>query len=141
MGALLLAALVLSGAVSAAGSEGPDVSGLQVDPASALAVGSPLGAAGKTVNAVVRLTDAPLAVAYKQAGGMTKEQQQTYVRGLRAKQDALLFAPQSRRSRARKAGNLRLTPLCSRGNQGSEVETRAPKWPCRTRRLSSATRR
>ncbi len=77
------------GAVSAAGSEGPDVSGLQVDPASALAVGSPLGAAGKTVNAVVRLTDAPLAVAYKQAGGMTKEQQQTYVRGLRDKQDAL----------------------------------------------------
>src|SRR5207302_5563246 len=87
--ALLLAALVLSGAVGAAGSEGPDVAGLQVDPASALAVGSPLGAAGKTVNAVVRLTDAPLAVAYKQAGGMTKEQQQTYVRGLRDKQDAL----------------------------------------------------
>src|SRR2546422_4775486 len=89
LGALLLAALVLSGAVSAAGSEGPDVSGLQVDPASALATGSPLAAAGQTVNAVVRLTDAPLAVAYKQAGGMTKEQQQAYVRGLRDKQDAL----------------------------------------------------
>ena len=89
LGALLFAALVLSGAVSAAGSEGPDASGLQLDPASALAVGSPLGAVGRTVNAVVRLTDAPLAVAYKQAGGMTKEQQQTYVRGLRDKQDAL----------------------------------------------------
>ena len=89
VGALLIAALVLGGAVSAAAIDGPDVSELQLDPASALAAGSPLGAAGKTVNAVVRLTDAPLAVAYKQAGGMTREQQQAYVRGLRDKQDAL----------------------------------------------------
>ncbi len=87
--ALLLSALVIGGAVSAASLEGPDVSGLAIDPASALAAGSPIGTAGKTVNAVVQLADAPLAVAYKQAGGMTKDQQQAYVRGLKDKQNAL----------------------------------------------------
>src|SRR5437899_10349632 len=80
LGALLLAALVLSGAVGAAGSEGPDVAGVRVDPASALAVGLPLGAAGMTVKAVVRLTDAPLALAYKPAGRMPEELAETYVR-------------------------------------------------------------
>jgi minor extracellular serine protease Vpr len=87
--ALLLSAFVISGAVSAATLEGPDVSGLAIEPASALASGSPLGAAGTKVNAVVRLADAPLAVAFKQAGGMSKDQQQAYVRGLKDKQSAL----------------------------------------------------
>ena len=87
--ALLLSAFVISGAVSAATLEGPDVSELAIEPASALASGSPLGAAGAKVNAVVRLADAPLAVAYKQAGGMSKDQQQAYVRGLKDKQSAL----------------------------------------------------
>jgi minor extracellular serine protease Vpr len=87
--ALLLSAFVISGAVSAATLEGPDVSGLAIEPASALASGSPLGATAAKVNAVVRLADAPLAVAYKQAGGMSKEQQQAYVRGLKDKQSAL----------------------------------------------------
>jgi subtilisin family serine protease len=86
--AVVLAALVITAAVSAAVTDEPDASGLQIEPASALAAGSPLGTAGKIVNAVVRLSDAPLAVALKQ-GAMSRDQQQAYVRGLMDKQNAL----------------------------------------------------
>ena len=89
LGAAVLVVLLLGGAVSAAGADDADLSALQVDPGAALAVGSPVGAAGNTVNAVVRLADPPLAVAYKQAGGMNQGQQQAYVKSLRDKQDAL----------------------------------------------------
>ena len=89
LGALVLASLLVFGVVNAAGAGEQDLSALQIDPGAALAVGSPLGTAGRNVNAVVRLGDAPLAVAYKQAGGMSKAQQQAYVKSLRDKQNAL----------------------------------------------------
>src|SRR5688500_15785618 len=89
-GALLAVALP---AAARAGSELPDVSGLAVpgDPVSA-SVDSRLARATGEVQLVVRLVDAPLAVAHgrdaKQRGGkLSPAQQRAYLKQLAQKQD------------------------------------------------------
>jgi subtilisin family serine protease len=85
---VVLSALMVGSVGSAALSADSDPSGLALDPASALAAGAPLGAQGKTVNAVVRLTDPSLAVANAK-GNLSKAEQQAYVKQLKDKQSAV----------------------------------------------------